>query len=162
MDPHIGVVGAGEATGETYEVARTVGRLIARKGARLVCGGLTGVMEAACRGAKEEGGMTIGILPTLDRRHANPFVDVAITTGMGEMRNPLVVRNADALIAVAGEYGTLSEVAFALRTGVPVAGLDTWQLHRRGELVDAFFAAETPEEAVDWALRAAQRRPGPP
>ena len=158
MPTHVGVIGAGDATGATYDVAREVGRELARRGARLVCGGLTGVMEAACRGAKEEGGTTVGILPGFDRNDANPYVDVAITTGMGEMRNALVVRSADAVIAVAGGYGTLSELAFALKTGVPVAGLRTWQLARENRRVDAFFEASTAAEAVEWAIAAANRR----
>jgi uncharacterized protein (TIGR00725 family) len=109
-------------------------------------------MEAACRGARAEGGMTIGILPGADRRAANPFVDVAVPTGMGEARNALVVLCADALVAVGGEFGTLSEIALALRNGKPVVGLDTWELHRHGRTIDAIMAAGDPEQAVDLAL----------
>ena len=140
--------------------AEQIGRLLARAGAVLVCGGLGGVMEAACRGAAAEGGTTIGILPDADRSRANPHLTYSIPTGMGEMRNTLIVRSADALIAVAGEFGTLSEIAFALKTGVPVVGLDTWELAKPGgHPVDAFVRAGTPEEAVADALRlAAERR----
>ena len=110
-------------------------------------------MEAACRGAKEEGGTTVGILPGLERSHANTSVDVAIPTGMGEARNTLVVRAADTLIAVGGEFGTLSEIAFALKSGKPVVGLGTWEVGRQGRRVDAIAVAESPEEAVALALR---------
>ncbi len=110
-----------------------------------MCGGLGGVMEAACRGAKEAGGTTIGILPGTDRAAANRFVDFAIPTGLGEARNALVVRAADALIAVGGAYGTLSEIAFALKAGKPVAGLGTWD-------VDGVTVADSPEAAVESVL----------
>jgi uncharacterized protein (TIGR00725 family) len=118
-------VGAGEGDSE---VAEAVGRELAARGAVVVCGGLGGVMEAACRGAKESGGVTVGILPGTDRAAANAFVDVAIPTGLGEARNALVVRAADALIAVGGGYGTLSEIALALKAGKRVVGLDSWEI----------------------------------
>jgi uncharacterized protein (TIGR00725 family) len=149
---HVAVVGGGEAGDTTCLQAEAVGAALARRGAVLVCGGLGGVMEAACRGAREEGGMTIGILPGADRRAANPFLDVAVPTGMGEARNALVVLCADALVAVGGEFGTLSEIALALRNGKPVVGLDTWELHRHGRTIDAIVAAGDPEQAVDLAL----------
>ena len=139
-------------------VAEEVGRVLARRGARLVCGGLGGVMEAACRGARAEGGMTIGLLPSLEHGDANPHVDVVIPTGMGEMRNALVVRAAHALIAVGGEFGTLSEIAFALRTGVPVVGIGTWDLVKEGAPVDAIRRAGSAEEAVELALSALRHR----
>lgn len=115
------------------------------------------MMEAACRGAKEAGGTTIGILPSEDRRDANRFVDVAVPTGMGEARNALVVRTADSVIAVAGEFGTLSEIGLALRMGKPVVGLGTWELYRGGKPVGAIVAAATPQEAVELALLATAR-----
>src|SRR3954453_7258944 len=127
-DPHIAVVGAGNATPEQAETAEAVGRALGQAGAVLVCGGLGGVMEAACRGAKATGGTTVGILPTADRRDANDYVDVALATGLGEMRNALIVRAVDALIAIGGEYGPLSEAALALKTRTPVVGLGTWDL----------------------------------
>jgi uncharacterized protein (TIGR00725 family) len=158
--PSIAVCGPDPAPGKQVEAqAEAVGRLIARAGAVLVCGGLEGVMEAACRGAAAEGGMTVGLLPDLDRRQANPYLTYSIPTGMGEMRNALIVRAADALIAIAGEFGTLSEIAFALKTGVPVVGLGTWELSKAGgHPVDAFVRATTPEQAVAEALRLAASR----
>ena len=119
------MVGAGEGDSP---VAEAVGRELAARGAVVVCGGLGGVMEAACRGAKEAGGRTLGILPGTDRAAANPFVDTAVATGLGEARNALVVRAADALIAVGGGYGTLSEIALALKAGKRVVGLDSWDI----------------------------------
>jgi uncharacterized protein (TIGR00725 family) len=149
---HVGVIGAGSAGPAIASVAEEVGRLLATRGALVVCGGLGGVMEAACRGAKSAGGVTVGILPGLDRRDANAWVDVAIATGLGEARNALVVRAADVLIAVGGEFGTLSEIALALKTDKPVVGIDTWELSRRGEVATQIVRATTPAEAVDRAL----------
>jgi uncharacterized protein (TIGR00725 family) len=123
-----------------------VGRALGERGVALVCGGLGGVMEAACRGAKEAGGATIGILPGSDRAAANEFVDVAIPTGFGEARNVLVVRAADAVIAVGGGHGTLSEIAFALKAGKRVVGLGTWE-------IDGVEAVDSPAAAVDAVLR---------
>jgi uncharacterized protein (TIGR00725 family) len=139
------VVGPGEASPEQTAAAEEVGALIARRGAVLVCGGLGGVMEAACRGARGAGGTTVGILPGLDRAAANPHVEVAIATGLGEARNALVVRAADALIAVGGAYGTLSEIALALKAGKRVIGIGTWE-------IEGVEAAEGPEAAVAAAL----------
>ena len=119
--------------------------MVAQRGAVLVCGGLGGVMEAACRGAREQGGIAVGILPGLDRGAANPHVDVALPTGLGEARNALVVRAADALIAVGGGYGTLSEIALALKAGKPVVALGSWE-------IEGVEAAEGPEAAVAAAL----------
>jgi len=127
--PYVAVVGAGEkVAAELLAVAEEVGAELARRGTVVVTGGLGGVMEAACRGARGAGGTTLGILPGSDRAAANAFVDVAIATGMGELRNGLVVRCADALVAVGGEYGTLSEIALALKAGKPVAGIGTWEI----------------------------------
>jgi uncharacterized protein (TIGR00725 family) len=153
--PYIAVVGAGNPHPGTDGAAFEVGRALGGRGAVLVCGGMTGVMEAACRGAKEAGGTTVGILPTSHRRHANPHVDIAIATGMGEMRNALVVRAVDAVIAVGGEFGTLSEIALALKIGVPVVGLQTWELAKPTGPVQAIVAADSPEDAVEKALAAA-------
>ncbi len=133
---YVAVVGPGDAEPPDAE---EVGRALARAGAVLVCGGLGGAMEAACRGAKAEGGTTLGILPGTDRSAANPYVDVAVPTGLGEARNALVVRAADSLIAIAGGYGTLSEIALALRAGKPVIGLGTWEIEG---VVPASSAAE--------------------
>jgi uncharacterized protein (TIGR00725 family) len=139
------VVGPGDASAEQADAAERVGRLLARRGAVVVCGGLGGVMEAACRGARREGGTAVGILPGLDRGAANPHVEIALATGLGEARNALVVRAADALIAIGGAYGTLSEIALALKAGKRVVGLDTWQ-------IDGVEPAEGPEAAVEAAL----------
>jgi uncharacterized protein (TIGR00725 family) len=144
----VAVVGPGRAGAAETELAEAVGRGIAEREAVLVCGGLGGVMEAACRGAVEAGGQTVGILPGLDRGQANPHVRVAVPTGMGEARNALVVRAADALIAISGEWGTLSEIALAMKTGKTVVGLGTWEL-------DGIARAEGAEDAVERALTAA-------
>ncbi len=154
--PYIAVVGGSDADADTLAVAEEVGRAIAERGAILVCGGRGGVMEAACRGAKSAGGTTVGILPGEDRDGANDHLDVAVATGMGEMRNMIVVHSADVVIALAGEFGTLSEIAFALRIDKPVVGLDTWELARRGEPSDAIVRVADPEDAVKIALRLAQ------
>ncbi len=146
----IGVIGASRPTERERGIAREAGRLIARAGAVLVCGGLGGVMEEACRGAVEEGGLTVGILPGDSRRDANPHVRVAVATGMGEARNIIIVKTADCCIAVGGGYGTLSEIALALRTGTPVVGLGTWRME--GREPDTVVRAESAKEAVEWAL----------
>jgi uncharacterized protein (TIGR00725 family) len=129
MEPpqYIGVIGAGTCTASTYGVARDLGFEIGKRGWILVCGGLQGVMEGAARGCSEAGGMTLGILPGLDKRSANPYITVSIPTGLGDGRNLLVVRAADVLVAVAGGYGTLSEMALALKAEKPVIGLNTWK-----------------------------------
>jgi len=152
MRVYVAVVGAGAASADELQTAEAVGRLLAEGGAVLVCGGLGGVMEAASKGAKSAGGATIGILPGPDREAANEYVDIAIPTGLGEMRNGLVVRSADALIAVGGEFGTLSEIALALKAGKPVVGLRTWELAKGGRTVPAVIEASSPEDAVTRAL----------
>ena len=158
MHPYIAVVGAGSASAEEERAAEAVGHGLAAAGAVVVCGGLGGVMEAACRGAKRAGGTTVGILPGTHRADANPHVDIAIATGLGEMRNGLVVRAVDALVAVGGEFGTLSEIALALKAGKPVVGLETWELAHSGDPVDAIVRAASPEDAVARVL-AARRLP---
>jgi uncharacterized protein (TIGR00725 family) len=130
MRAHIAVIGASNATPEDEARAEAIGMALGQAGATVVSGGLGGVMAAACRGAKSAGALTVGILPGDDRAAANAWVDVAIPTGLGEARNALVVRTADAIVAVGGEYGTLSEIALALRAGKPVVGLRTWGLVR--------------------------------
>lgn len=149
----VAVVGARNCNKKTYALAEQVGFELARRGATVVCGGLGGVMQAACKGAKSAGGRTLGILPGKNYRDANPYVDIPIVTGLGEARNSIVVRTARAIIAVGGEYGTLSEIAFALKFGIPVIGLGTWQLARdkkRARIIEARDA----KEAVEFALSA--------
>jgi uncharacterized protein (TIGR00725 family) len=153
----IAVIGAGRATAAECAAAEQVGRRIAEAGAVVVCGGLGGVMEAACRGARAAGGTTVGILPGTDRSEANDFVDVAIPTGIGEARNAVVVATADAVVAVGGEFGTLSEIALALKAGRPVIGLDSWELARRGTAVAGVQPAGGPDEAAALALGQARR-----
>ncbi|HEY4280088.1 MAG TPA: TIGR00725 family protein [Conexibacter sp.] len=155
--PHIAVIGPAAPSPEEAARAFEVGELLARAGAVIVCGGGSGVMEEACRGAKAAAPkktVTIGILPGTDRSASNPFVDVAIPTGLGELRNGLVVRAADALIAVGGAFGTLSEIAFALKAGKRVVGLGTWELSRAGETDATILVAHDPADAVAFALAA--------
>lgn len=141
---YIGAIGAGECDAELGRLAEAVGRGIAEAGAVLVCGGMAGVMEAVCRGAKAAGGLTVGILPGPDRAGANRHVDVAIATGIGEARNLAIIRTSDVLIAVGGSYGTLSEIGFALKMGKKVVGLRTWD-------IKGIIPAATAEEAVQMA-----------
>jgi uncharacterized protein (TIGR00725 family) len=155
----IGVLGSADCHDEELELAERVGAAIARAGAVLVCGAGTGVMEAACKGARSAGGLTLGLLASTDPAEANRFVDVPIATGFGEARNILIVRASGAVIAVGGEWGTLSEIAFALKAGKTVLGLNTWELHRGGRKMDGIIEVDSPEEAVRRAVEAATRRP---
>jgi uncharacterized protein (TIGR00725 family) len=148
--PYVAVVGPGDATEHEAEVAELVGSRLAGAGVIVVCGGLGGVMAAACRGASSAGGVSVGILPGTDRGSANEWVTVAIPTGLGELRNGLVVRAADVVIAVGGGHGTLSEIALARKTGVPVVGIGTWE-------IDGIDAVDGPDAAVDRALLLASR-----
>ena len=141
----IGVIGGGAAGAEILRMAEETGRLIAGHGCFLVCGGMGGVMESSAKGAKEAGGTTIGILPNPDRHSANPYIDIPIATSFGEGRNLIIVRTADILIAIGGEYGTLSEIAFALKTEKRVIGLHTWE-------IPGVIKAGTPVEAVEMAM----------
>ncbi len=153
LRPRIAVCGAGRCEAPIYELARQVGYLLAQAGAVVLCGGLGGVMEAACRGAREAGGLTVGILPGSDPAEANPYVDLPIATGMGQARNVVLVLSAQAVIAIAGAAGTLSEIALALKSGRPVVGLQTWQLLRGDGLPEErVYRASSPEEAVRVAL----------
>jgi uncharacterized protein (TIGR00725 family) len=142
---YVGVIGAGRCSEEIYELSREVGRGIAQMGWILVCGGLGGVMEGAARGCAEAGGLTVGLLPGMERAAANPFIRIAMPTGLGEGRNFLIVRTSDVLIAVAGGYGTLSEIGLALKTGKPVIGLETWKY------IEGIQHVDTAEEAVGKA-----------
>jgi len=142
----ISVIGAGACSSELYAMAVEVGRLVAQRGATLVTGGLGGVMEAASKGAWEAGGITVGILPGVSSSDANKYVTIPITTGLSHARNIIVVRSADAVIAVSGEYGTLSEIAIALKLGKPVVGIQTWGS------IEGVISVNTPEEAVNRAF----------
>jgi uncharacterized protein (TIGR00725 family) len=155
--PYVAVVGPNDATQKELDEAEAIGAGLARAGAVLVCGGLGGVMHAAARGCEGAGGVAVGILPGDDRDPGSPHLTVAISTGMGETRNAVIVRTSDAVIAISGEFGTLSEVAFALKLGKPVVGLGTWELSKRGRPVEAIHRVETPEEAVAEVLRAVKR-----
>jgi uncharacterized protein (TIGR00725 family) len=147
------VCGASTASDDELDWAEDVGRLLAEAGAIVVTGGLGGVMSAAAKGAREAGGMAIGILPGDRDQEGNEFNTVAIATGLGEARNTIVVNTANVLIAVGGEFGTLSEIAFALRNSTPVIGLQTWELKRTGIDVRVERAGSA-EEAVKLALSA--------
>ena len=154
---YLAVCGPDPAPEDVAAQCESVGRAIAQAGAVLVCGGLGGAMEAAARGAGAQGGTVLGILPGTDRDAANAFVTVAVPTGMGEMWNALIVRAADAVIAVGGEFGTLSEIAFALKAGTPVVGVGTWVLAKAdGRDADPIVRVETAGEAVAVALRLAR------
>jgi uncharacterized protein (TIGR00725 family) len=151
----ISVVGGADGAPEIIRDAETVGRGIAEAGAVLICGGRTGVMEAASKGASEAGGTVVGVLPTLSRGDANPYVSHVIATGIGEARNLAVVASGDAVIAVGGEWGTLSEIAYARKLGRPVVAIQSWSLRNQAGTDLGIVEASSPEEAVRAALSAA-------
>ena len=155
------VIGSGEATPEAIRLAEEVGRELGRRGVTVVTGGLLGVMEAVSRGVKETGGTTIGILPGSDPTEANPYVDIAICTGIGYARNVIVVRSGRAVIAVSGAFGTLSEIAHALGDDIPVIGLNTWSFSRNGQKDEKIILAQNAADAVEKALDAARKRDQP-
>ncbi len=150
----IAVIGGGNPSPVECRLAEEVGRHLARNRVTLVCGGLGGVMEAACRGASEEDGTTVGILPGDNHRAANPYVHIPIVTGLGHARNVIVVKSSRAVIAIGGSYGTLSEISHALQNGIPVIGLNTWSLSRSGQPDDAIIPAQDADDAVRKALAA--------
>lgn len=151
MQYYVAVVGGANCSAEEKKLACQVGAEIARRGGILVCGGGSGVMEAAAQGAVEAGGEAIGILPGDDPRWGNPYLKLAVATGLGEARNAVIARTADAVIAVGGEYGTLSEIALALKMDKPVIGLKSWIVKAPGPLKKGITEAFTPEEAVEKA-----------
>jgi uncharacterized protein (TIGR00725 family) len=160
MAVHIGVVGEGVCSARVARAAEQVGAEIARAGAVLLCGGLGGVMQAASRGAAEAGGVVVGLLPGFRRADANRWVTIPIVTGMDQARNVVLVRSCDAVVAIGGRYGTLSEIALALKLGIPVVGLRSWRLRQpEGRRVPLVVAA-SPQDAVARAIRAASRRAG--
>ncbi len=142
----IGVIGAGDASSQECNLAQEVGKEIAKNGGTLLCGGMGGIMEASCRGAKAHGGTTIGILPGTSKEDCNPYIDYPIVTAMGHGRNVIVASSCDAIIAIGGGFGTLSEIAFALRLKIPIIGIKTW------DVSSDIKKAETPEEAVYMAI----------
>ncbi len=150
----IGVIGGSNCTEEINRMAEEVGRGIATGGASLICGGLSGVMEYACKGAKSAGGLTIGVLPGTSKDDANDFVDIPIVTGLSIARNIIIVNTADVLIAIDGGYGTLSEIAFALNLRKPVVALDTWYLESAGKVDDElFYRVGDVEQALELAFK---------
>ncbi len=154
----IGVIGGSEVSPPLAKLAEEVGREIARKGAVLVCGGMAGVMKAACKGASREGGLTIGILPGDNRKAANPYVKIPIVSGIGYARNVAVVRTSHAVIAIDGSYGTLTEIGYALQAGIPVIGLDTWSLSIDGRADNNIVIAKSAKYAVAKAMALANNR----
>ena len=142
MKRMVAVIGGRSTEKALLREAETVGKLLAQRNAVVVCGGLGGVMEAVSRGARSEGGLTVGVLPQNDTSEANQFIDIPVVTGMGIGRNVIIARTADALIAVGGEYGTLSEIAFALQLGKPVVGIQTWD-------IKGVVSVDNGQEAVD-------------
>jgi uncharacterized protein (TIGR00725 family) len=152
LSRQISVIGASEGSAELLGVAESVGREIAEAGAVLVCGGRTGVMEAASKGAADAGGIVVGILPTLSTDDANPYVTYAVATGTGHARNLAVVASGEAVIAIGGEWGTLSEIAFARRLGKRVTAIESWTLQNHAGTDLGIVEADTPEDAVRSAL----------
>jgi hypothetical protein len=151
----IAVIGGSQCSKKEAQLAEEVGRQLARRDAILVCGGLGGIMKAACKGASAAGGTTIGIIPGDNRQAANPYVQIPIVTGLGEARNVIVVKSVQAIIAIGGSYGTLSEISHALKNGIPVIGLNTWSLARNGRQDKSIIPAQSPIEAVNKALNLA-------
>lgn len=155
----IAIIGGGDASASELRTAEEAGRQLAKRGVTLVCGGLGGVMEAACRGVSEEGGTTIGILPGDSPQAANPYVQIPIVTGLGYARNVIVVKSCRAVIAIGGSYGTLSEIGHALQNGIPVIGLNTWSLSRNNRTDRAIIPAQDAADAVRKTLAAIVNQP---
>ena len=152
----IAVIGDSSCSQDEARLAEAVGEQLAERGATIICGGLGGVMEAVCRGAKVKGGLTVGVLPGEDSSMANPYVDIPIVTGVGYARNMAVVKSARAVIAIGGNYGTLSEIAYALKRDIPVIGLNTWSLSRNGQEDGTITRVGSAAEAVDRAISLAK------
>ncbi len=148
----VAVIGGSQCSKKEAQLAEEVGRELARREAILICGGLGGIMKTACKGASAEGGTTVGIIPGDNRQAANPYIQIPIVTGLGEARNVIVVKSVQAVIAIGGSYGTLSEISYALKNGIPVIGLNTWSLSKNGRQDKSIILAQSPAEAVDKAL----------
>jgi uncharacterized protein (TIGR00725 family) len=158
MKVQIGVLGPNTTTKEQSALGKKVGKCIAEAGAILLCGGLGGMMRAAAEGAKSAGGLTVGILPGPNKADANSFIDLPLATDLGVYRNALLARSCDAVIAIHGAYGTLSEIAFALRLNIPVVGLHTWEVRRDGITDPGIHVVNSAEEAVTLALKLAKNK----
>jgi uncharacterized protein (TIGR00725 family) len=154
----VAVIGTRQPSPEESKLAEDVGRELAKNGVALICGGLGGVMADACRGARAEGGLTIGVIPGDDRKSANPYVQIPIVTGIGYARNVIIVRSAQAVIAVGGGYGTLTEIGYALDSKIPVIGLGTWKISRNNQLDKSIIRARNAREAVNKALKLIKRK----
>ena len=154
----IAVIGTRQPSPEESKLAEEVGRELAKNGVALICGGLGGVMEDACRGACAEGGLTIGVIPGDDRKSANPCVQIPIVTGIGYARNVIIIKSAQAIIAVGGGYGTLTEIGYALDSKKPVIGLKTWKLSRNNRMDKSIIRAHNAKEAVSKALKLVKRK----
>ena len=154
----IAVIGGRNPSDEETRLAEEVGRELARQNAILICGGLRGVMKAACKGAQSQGGLTIGILPGDDASAANPYVQIPIVTNLGYARNVIVVKSARAVIAIGGGYGTLTEIGYALDSRVPVIGLKTWSLSRNHQIDKSIVQARNAKEAVKIALELSEAK----
>ena len=152
----VAVIGGAQCSTEEAALAEEVGRKLAKRGAILVCGGLTGIMESACRGAVANGGLTVGLLPSDDPTTANPYVQIPIATGVGYARNIAVVKSSQAIIAIDGDYGTLTEIAFALKSAIPIIGLNTWSLSRNGKEEKSIIKAKNAVDAVEKAISLAR------
>jgi len=154
----IAVIGDSSCPPKETKLAETVGEILAQHDAIVICGGLGGVMEAACRGARSRNGLSIGILPGEDSSAANPWVSIPVTTGIGYARNMAVVKSAQAVIAIGGSYGTLSEIAYALKSNIPVIGLNTWTLSQNGQRKDPIIRVNNAQEAVNTAISLAKKK----
>ena len=154
----VAVIGTRQPSPEESKLAEEVGRELAKNGVALICGGLGGVMEDACRGAVAEGGLTIGVIPGEDRKSANPYVQIPIVTDIGYARNVIIVKSAQAVIAVGGGYGTLTEIGYALDGKKPVIGLKTWKLSRNNHMDKSIIRAYNAKEAVNKALKLIKRK----
>ena len=154
----VAVIGTRQPSPEESKLAEEVGRELAKNGVILICGGLGGVMADACRGARAEGGLTIGVIPGDDRKSANPYVQIPIVTGIGYARNVIIVKSAQAVIAVGGGYGTLTEIGYALDSKIPVIGLGTWKISRNNQLDKSIIRARNAKEAVNKALKLVKRK----
>lgn len=154
---YIAIIGGSSCSGEETRLARETGAEVALRGGVVVCGGGSGVMEAAAAGARLAGGLTLGILPGNDYCEGNPYLTLAVATGLGEARNAIITRTVDAVIAVGGEYGTLSEIALALKMGKPVVGLKSWSFKPPHHLPGGIVNAATPAEAVELAYNLSKK-----